>query len=167
MYGGKRDMPDPLHEIGDTRSGITPQSNRSAAVEMARLDLAVQLQIVTFEEHASTWLELLAWMHQGFPYFTGCRELEVGSREVTKQQTFHRTAAWDSAADQPGREHTGVVQDEEIARVEMISQAIERCVFDRAGVAWKHQQPRLPTLGRRVLRDQLARKLEIKIAGSQ
>jgi len=40
----------------------------------------------------------------------------------------------------------------------MISQVIERCVFDRAGVAWKHQQPRLPTLGRRVLRDQLPRQ---------
>jgi hypothetical protein len=48
----------------------------------------------------------------------------------------------------------------------MIRQPRERRVFDCTRLSREHQQSRLPSLGRRALRDQLVRQVEIEVAGA-
>ena len=65
------------------------------------------------------------------------------------------------------RKDASVVEHEQIAGAEMIGQSRERGVFDRPGMAREDQQPRLPSLRRRPLSDQLLGQVEIEIAGSE
>ena len=69
-------------------------------------------------------------------------------------------------ADQPCGKDSGVVQDEEIAGAHMVPDPGKRCVVNCAAVTREHQEPRLSSRGRRVLSDELARQVEIKVARS-
>ena len=70
-------------------------------------------------------------------------------------------------SDQPRREDTRVIQHEQVAGTQIVAETIEGRVLDGPVVSREHQQPRLPALGRRPLRDQLLGQIEIEIAGSQ
>ena len=64
--------------------------------------------------------------------------------------------------DQPGGKHTRVVDDKQVAGPENVNDVAEHCVLDRAGVAMQHEQSRAAALGRRLLSDELIRKIEIE-----
>jgi len=68
--------------------------------------------------------------------------------------------------DEARRKDASVIDDEQIARTQMIDQPREQRVLDRAGLTREHQQSRLTALGWRTLRDQTVREIEIEIAGA-
>ncbi len=94
---------------------------------------------VRLEYDASTRLELLTWVHQTLPRFaTFISQLprpnfqtavvgswRIGSWELTKQQAFDRATARNTMADEPRREHPRIVEHEQIARAQMVSQLRE------------------------------------------
>lgn len=89
------------------------------------------------------------------------------SRNPAQQEAFDSAAAWHAPADQPRRKYASVVEHEQIARTQMVAQPGKRRVLDRASAARKDEEPRLPALGRRMLRDQIRRQLEIEITRVQ
>ena len=143
-------------------------------MEVARQHLAVQPDGVAFEDDAGLGFELLARVHEGVPllgiqdsgFRTRRRELGVGPWEPTQQKAFHHAAAWNATTDEPCRKDARVVEHEQIARPQVLSESGKSGVLDCAGVPGKHQETRLASLGRRSLSDQLLRQIEIKIAGS-
>jgi hypothetical protein len=68
--------------------------------------------------------------------------------------------------DQPCGKHSRIVQDKQIARAQMFAKPREGRVLDCTSVSWKHQEPRLSSLGGRTLGDQFLRQIEIEIAGA-
>ena len=67
-----------------------------------------------------------------------------------------------ASAEQPGRQHPRVVEDEQIAGSEQVGQVEELAVFQRAVAAADDQQPRPVALGGRFLGDQLRREVVIE-----
>ena len=115
------------------------------------------------EDDARSRLQLLTRMHQRFPAFARrCRRSRVEPRD---QQTLDGAAARHTTAEQPRRKHSGVVDDEQIARLEAARQAPRsvECT-SRSGRSRQVQQTRAAAVGSRFLRDQLGRQIEIEVA---
>jgi len=73
---------------------------------------------------------------------------------LTKQEALDSAATRKAMSDQPRWEDTRVIQHEEIAGMQVVAETIEGRVLDGSVVSWEHQQPRLPALVWRPLRDQ-------------
>ena len=104
-------------------------------------------------------------MHQRFPHparRSVWRRRDPVIAERRKQETLDAPAARHPVAQQPCREHTRVVHDEEIAGVEELRKRRDGGVLDAACRAREEQQPTLSTLAR-LLRNQLGRKLVVEI----
>jgi hypothetical protein len=66
---------------------------------------------------------------------------------------------------QPRRDHAGIVEDQNVARPQVLEQVREAAMFDGDRVAMKHQETGLIAFDRRRLSDQFGRQCEIKIGG--
>ena len=85
-------------------------------------------------------------------------ELEVdGLARRRDEKALRGPASRQPAPDQPGRKHPGVVDDEQVSRRQERRQLVEVMVKDRVGGPVETKKTRLPTLGRRFLRDGLRR----------
>jgi hypothetical protein len=62
-----------------------------------------------------------------------------------------------------GRKDSAVIQNENIALVQMSGKIGEQIVLDRAGLPVEHQHPRGAAIGERLLRNQFRRKMEIEV----
>jgi hypothetical protein len=93
-------------------------------------------------------------MHQGIPPFA----VEPG-----QQQALDRAAGGYAMAEQSGRKYAGVVDDEQIARPQQIRQIGDASVPKLMTLAVDQQEPSGFAVISRRLRDQLGRKVEIKI----
>src|SRR4029434_1191565 len=96
--------------------------------------------------------------HQGVPHDGATYA------DLTQEETLDCAATGDAAAEQPGRKHARVVDDQQIAPLEDIDEMSERGVLASAGLPPQHERARLPAHGGRVLRDQPGREIEIEIA---
>jgi hypothetical protein len=67
---------------------------------------------------------------------------------------------------EPRRKHAGVIDDKQVAGAQMIADARERGVLDRAALSRKNQESRLAALSRGTLSDQLIRQIEVEVARS-
>ena len=85
-------------------------------------------------------------------------------RSATDEQTFDGAAAWFPAANQPCRKHARVVDDDNVAWIEQIGDAINRAVRTKSSTAIEMQKTRRAANGWRVLRDELGRKVKKKLA---
>ena len=68
---------------------------------------------------------------------------------------------------QPGRKHPRIVQNQAIARTNVLAEIAERIVMKGFLLSRDHEHPRAPAFGRRFLRDQLARQIIIEIGNLQ
>ena len=68
---------------------------------------------------------------------------------------------------QPRRKNPRVVQDQAIARTNVLAEIAKRIVVKRLLLSRDHQHPRIPAFGGRRLRDQLARQIIIEIGNLQ
>ena len=76
----------------------------------------------------------------GFNFWPGCISAShVAITELIHQQAFDRAAAGKPPPEQPSRKHPGVVQDEEIALMQVVHQAGKRNVFELTSFPVQHQ----------------------------
>ena len=86
---------------------------------------------------------------------------------VPEQQHLHRALGGLPMAQQPGRQHPGVVQHQTVAGIEIVQNLIEMMVADLPGLPVQGHQPgAVPPLQGR-LGNELRRQLIIKIVGFQ
>ena len=86
---------------------------------------------------------------------------------VLEQQHLNGAAGRLPMAQQPCREHAGVVHHQTVARLQQVDQIIKMPVLHRAGALVQHQQAgAVPPLQRR-LRDQFFRQIIVKIMSFQ
>lgn len=87
---------------------------------------------------------------------------------LSQQQNFHfRAAAMIALPVQPGRKHARIIQDQAIARPNVLTEIAKRIIVKRLRLSRDHQHPRTPAFGWRLLRDQLARQIIIEIGNLQ
>ena len=65
--------------------------------------------------------------------------------------------------EQPRGKYAGVVDDEKIARNEIVAEPSEIGVLDRATVSMQHEQSRFASVRRRLLRNELLRQREVEV----
>ena len=86
---------------------------------------------------------------------------------ILEKQDLDGSAGRDTVAKQPRRQDTGVIHDQTVARLQKLRKIIKMPVGDLAGFAvQRHEARGVPPLQRR-LRDQLLRKLIVKIVSFQ
>src|SRR5205814_10603802 len=118
----------------------------------------------SLEYHAGARRQLLARMHQGLPDFgrpaeagryeiCGVRHSLVG-RHAAHQQTFDSAASRLAPAEQARGKHPRVVEDQDIARIEKIDEAVNCAVRTKASAAIEMEQTGRAADRRRVLRDE-------------
>jgi hypothetical protein len=162
---------------------VSPQTNRSPPVKVAIQYLAFDCDTVTLKDNSRPGLEFLSRVHQGFPVHLGAldsglgtggsglgtRRFEVRGFEVPRlskrahQQTLHGTSARHAMSEEPGGKHAGVIQHQPVAAVQELRKLAEHRVRDGTGAPVEHEQARLTALSRRMLSDELLRKLEIEV----
>ena len=147
-------MADGVDRLLNARAVFGPQADRAPAVEMPLENLTVQHMRGAAEHDSRAGLELLPGMHERIP---------TSFAEIGKQKAFDGPAARHARAEQPGRKHFRVVDDEEIASRRNSGRSADACVFDLTRAFMQHEQPRRAALGRRRLRDQVGGQIEIEI----
>ena len=98
-------------------------------------------------------------MHERNPYVS-----HVGR---PNQEALCRAAAGQAHADQAGRKHPGVVDDEQIAGAEERWKIGELPVRHLAAGAVQHKEPAAAALGGRLLRDEIVGQREIEVGDVQ
>src|SRR5688572_22457344 len=133
-------------------------------------DLSHQAGPVTLEAHPRTRFELLARVHQRFPHLgaatsrLGMPNSQCANFQAPNQKTFDGAAAGHTMAKQPRREHTRVIDDEQVASAQMRWQLIEGGVLRLFRRAVEHDQTRAAACGGRILSDQILGELEVEVA---
>jgi hypothetical protein len=123
-------------------------------VEVLLDDLGAKRSARALEHDLRSGVQLLARVHQRLP--------PVGVR-TADQQAFDGTARGVAAAEQPGWEDPGVVENEEVALAEELGQGADAGVGeDGAGRAVEHEKPRRLALGRGLLRNLVGREVKIE-----
>jgi hypothetical protein len=102
-------------------------------------------------------------MNQRFPHLR-VRRCCVESLD---EQTFGRTTARKTFAEQTCGKHARVVDDEQISRTKQVRKVSKLSVVEPSGRTIDHEQTRLAALGRRLLGDQLRRQVERKVGKPQ
>jgi hypothetical protein len=143
-----------IHQFIHGAVTVDPETNRPTAKHAMFQHLAMKLTPLSLEPHARTDPQLLPRMHQGIPPFA----VEPG-----QQQALDRAAGGYAMAEQSGRKYAGVVDDEQIARPQQIRQIGDASVPKLMTLAVDQQEPSGFAVISRRLRDQLGRKVEIKI----
>src|SRR6185436_6364725 len=153
--GRQRYVPKALDRCADAAGIVGPQTDRPPPIEVTREDLAVQRRTIALEDDARSRSQLLTRMHQRFP---------IPCWKTAKQQTLDGTPGWYAAAEQSRGKHACVVDDEQIARLQVLDEMRERRVLEANLVTMKDEEPRLASLFGRVLCDQIIGQSEIEVA---
>ena len=166
-------MSDPLDGRRDVDVSIGPQPDRPASMKMVGEDFAMKACAITFEKHAGARFELLPRMHQRVPQLgglkaSGYRRAASGYRrgvglQWRQQKTLNGAAARRAVAEEPSWKDFRVVHDQQVPTPEIVTKLAKRREFRGAGVAMQDEQPRPPTNRRRLLGNQLIRKIEVEI----
>ena len=90
----------------------------------------------------------------------------IVDRIFFEQQNLKLSARVRIHAAEAGRDHARVVEDQEIAGVQVLHEVAKPAMLDLTRAAMQNQQPRLVALRRWRLRDQLRRQLKIEIRSS-
>ena len=148
-----------------------PESDSAAAMKVTARHLSLNPYTVRLEHYMCTHAEFLARMHQGLPQLGTPNFQTLNSpagisqrcgRQLLYEKAFHPSAARNPPAEQPCREHAGVVQYQQVARRQVFANCGKQCVLDDAGVAPEYEQPRGSPSRRRRLSNQLIRKGEVE-----
>ena len=115
------------------------------------------------EDHMRAAFQLLARMHERFPPLSRLVSATAGRQRPPDQQTLDRSATRHAPSEQPGGKDAGIVDDEQITRGETTPELCKHRVLDAVAAA-KDEQTRPTTIGRRMLRDQRVRQLEVEIS---
>ena len=128
------------------KDALVFEAHQAVAAGQFLRDLGSQLTV--------TEGELCALAHQALPGLVA---------PVDQQQHLAGAAARHTLAQQTGRQHTGIVEDQTVARMEILRQIEKVPVLPRAGGLIQHQQAGgiTPLDGR--LGDQLLGQVEIKV----
>jgi hypothetical protein len=105
---------DAIHDLLEARVAFGSQANGPAAVEVTRENFRLQHEAFAAKHHLRTRVELVAGMDQRVP-----APVRI---ERSQKEAFDGAAAGHARADQPGRKHFGVVDDQQIAGDEPIRQ---------------------------------------------
>src|ERR1051325_2451727 len=109
------------------------------------------------KDGASTLLQSRAGTDERFPNF---------GFELTHEKDFNLSACLFAMSDQARRNHARVVHDDDVVGTKMLSELIESRIAPLLSRAIEHEHPRGVTLFERCLRDELGRKLVIKLGDS-
>jgi hypothetical protein len=132
----------------DAGAGLGPEPYRAAAMEVALQNFAVEHVPCIAEDHFRARLKLLTRMYERVPFLIF---------EITEKQAFNRAAARNARAEQTGRKHFRIVDDEEIALTDVLDQTGHAGVFYGGGTSMENKQPGCGAIGCRGLRDELRR----------
>ena len=91
------------------------------------------------------------------------RDPRVAARRRPDQKALGGAAAGQPDADQARREDARVVDDQQIAGAEQRRQVVEGEMRDAPARAIERHEPAAAARGRRLLRDQLVREIEIEV----
>jgi hypothetical protein len=144
---------DRIDRLINRGSVVGPEADHPAAVKAARQHLPVNRPRAV-ELHLGAAPQLLAGVHQRFP--------PIGV-EAFDQDALDGAAARHAPADQPRGEHARVVDDEEVAGAQPLWKHRHDRVCEAARFAIQNEQPRGPPFGRRLLRDQIGRQVEVEV----
>ena len=142
----------PLQYLQEDALVLKP--HQPVAVGQLVHDLRGQLPVA--EGYPCALPQLFAGPHQAFPHVIAF---------VDEQQYLASTAARHTVSQQPGRQHTGVIQDQAVAGAQVLRQVVEMTVLRLPCRLVQHQQPRTVPPLQRGLGDKLRRQLEIEIMG--
>ena len=160
MYGGSGTWPSASTASATVRPGGRPQPHAPAAVKPPLQDLALERRAIALEHHARAGLQLLAGMHERVPLFRAGRPSTGRPVPISRHSTAPPLGT--RRPMQPGGKHLGVVHDQQVAGAQEFGDAAENGVRDGAGRAIEHEQAAGATR-RRLLRDLVARQLEVEI----
>ena len=119
-------------------------------------DLGGELSVAEAELRADRGLPARA--RQAFP------DVAAG---ILEQKDLHSPAAGNAVAHQTGRKDAGIVQNQRVAGLEIVDHVVKMPVLDLSALPAENQQSGAVALLKRRLRDQLRRKLIVKIMGFQ
>ena len=147
-------MPDRLDGVHH-RARVTRPETDDPTAEVALLEhLAVQRASSALEPHPPAGPHPLPGMHQRLP------ALVVDARH---EQHFDRSAAGLALANQPRREHPGVVEHHQVAGRQEPGDVPNRRVHHGAGAPVEDQQARRSSLVGRKLRHEIRREVEREV----
>jgi hypothetical protein len=116
-----------------------------------------------------TRLHLTGGLDQGlpevFPWICGILDL-FRQQNLDHPARRRRSGLCGEAASrgkQSSRQHLGIIQNQQIARLEEIRKAGKYLICQRASLPVEHQHPAGAAIGRRVLGDQLFGEVEMEI----
>lgn len=153
----QRDVADRVDRRLDRRAGCRAQPNDAPPEEAALDHFTLQRGAFPLEPDLRAGAQLLSRVHQRVPQLAG--RIAV---HVPEQQAFDRSARGHATAEQPGGNHAGVVDDQQVARAQVTGQRGDDAVLDRIPGSAEHHQPRRAARGSR-LRDQFVGQIEIEL----
>jgi hypothetical protein len=100
------------------------------------------------------------------PFARAQHDPPIVDRILFEQQNLKLSARVRIDAAEAGRDHARVVEDQQIAGLQVLREVTEPAMLDLTREAMQHEQARLVALRHRRLRDQLERQRKIEIRGS-
>ena len=140
--GGQGHFPQPLQHLQENPLIIEAHQ----AVAAGQLLHHLRRQFPVAEGQLRPGAHPLARPHQALPGLVP---------PVDQQQHLARAAAGQPVAQQTGRKHPGIIEDQAVAGPEILRKIVKIPVLPRAGVLVQHQQPGGVPLGDGRLGDQL------------
>ena len=128
------------------------EADQALAVVQLFLDGGGELLPIA-EDHLGSGLELAAGAHQALPALV----------PLVHQQQHLAHAAGGAVADEPGRDHSGVIEHQTVPRAEELGQLIEVVVLHRPGVLVQGEKPGGISPLQRGLGDELLGQVKVKI----
>lgn len=138
-------MPDRIDPVSHVGVIFSPQSDCAAPVKATIQHFGLERDTVAFEPNECAGLQLLARMHQRIPPII---------TDMSEEQALDDAAARHAMTQQPRREHSGIVEDQQITTAKKVPDMLELSVNHRTRVARQHKKSRLTANGRWLLGDQ-------------
>ena len=150
--GRQRHLAQPIQHL--QKNTLVEKPHPPVAVRQLLRDLRRQLAVA--EGHPCALAQLLARTDKAFPHVVA---------PVDEQQDLTGAAARYAVSQQAGGQHSGIVEDQAVAGMQILRQVEEMPVLRGAGGLIQHQQPGGVPLCDRGLCDQLRRQVKIEIMG--
>ena len=150
--GGEGHFPQSVQHL--QKNALVLEMHQPVAAGQLLGDLGGELPISEGDTGAGA--QLLTGPHQTFP-----RVLTP----VNEQQDLTGSAAGEPMTQQPGRENTGVIEDQTVAGPQIVRQIVEVAMHPCAGILIQHQQAGGIPPGDGGLGDKLLGEFKIKITG--
>jgi hypothetical protein len=129
------------NSLDEARNGFSTRGlepNRSSAVEVTPKHFTDEGRTISLETHVRTGLELLPGVHQRFPHLGGSLGTRLGIQcanfQAANQQTLNGPATRHAMTEQSRGKHARVIDDDQIATIQMQWQLREHrvvCLFRR------------------------------------